>query len=627
MCGIAGFVTGDTGGAARVPVQSMIDALARRGPDAEGLATWPGVALGHRRLAILDLSPAGHQPMLSEDGKIGLVFNGCIYNFLELREELEKLGHRFHSQCDTEVLLHGYQEWGADELVPRLRGMYAFGVWDERQRKLVLVRDRLGVKPLVYTTRNGQIAFASTIAALQAAGLVEEIDPQAVLEFLEFGFVTDERSIYREVRKVPPATIVEWKDGRISQRCYWSLPEIAEGSSISFEEAVEETERLLIESVRLRLCSDVPIGALLSGGVDSALVCWALTRLNANVKAFTVGAPGDSSDESADASETARILGIPHETVTLETDETPPLDELTDAFSEPFACQSALGMLRVSRAVKHRATVLLTGDGGDDVFLGYTFFYNAWRAQELSRKVPAAAAGAWRLARPVFQAIPPLRRGKNFLDYAMGGLGALSRIRVGLPYFKENRVLGERVADGRLAQREVPESFESAHRLLADLFAYQRRTHFTSEFMPKVDGGTMHYQIEARAPFLDQKIWEFAAALPAEIRFHGGQLKAVLREIVRRRVGPEVALRGKRGFTIPVETWLAREWSAAFRALESGTVLEQEGWIRRGSLRPCIESSLRAGTVPVQLWYVLVLEHWLQKQRTAARTASPAGIC
>ena len=592
----------------------MIDALARRGPDAEGIAAWPGVALGHRRLAILDLSDAGRQPMLSEDGNIGLVFNGCIYNFLELRAELEKLGHRFHSRCDTEVLLRGYQQWGIDELAPRLRGMFAFAIWDERQRKLTLVRDRLGVKPLVYQAGNGRIVFASTVAALQAADVVHEIDPRAVLEFFEFGFVTDERSIYCNVNKVPPAGIVEWKEGELSQRSYWSLPQIDESSAITFDEAVEETERLLIESVRLRLCSDVPIGALLSGGVDSALVCWALTRLNANIKAFTVGAPDDPSDESAAARETAAILGIPHEMVTLDMEQTAPLEELIDAFSEPFAGQSALGMLRVSRAVKHMATVLLTGDGGDEVFLGYTFLYNAWRAQELARKMPAGAPAAWRAVRPLFQAVPLLRRGRNFADYAMGGLGAYNRVRDGLPYFKEHSILGDRLQDMRLAQREIPASFQSARRLLADVFAYQLKHHFTGEFMPKVDGGTMYYSIEARGPLLDQKLWEFAAALPPEIRFRGGRLKAVLREIVRRRLGPQVAFRQKRGFTIPVERWLAKQWSGSFDALKSGTLLEQEGWIRRGSIEPLLRTALLSEHVPIQLWYLLVLEHWLQRK-------------
>ncbi len=201
----------------------MTDAIRRRGPDSEGIAGWPGACLGHRRLAIIDLSDAGRQPMLSDDGSVGLVFNGCIYNFLELRKELEERGHKFRSHCDTEVLLRGYQEWGIDALAPKLRGMFAFGIWDDGAQTLSLVRDRLGVKPLLYSARDGQIAFGSTVGALRAGGFGGEIDPHAVLEYLEFGSVTDDRSIFQGVSKLPAATILVWKHGSLSGNAYWSL--------------------------------------------------------------------------------------------------------------------------------------------------------------------------------------------------------------------------------------------------------------------------------------------------------------------------------------------------------------------------------------------------------------------
>jgi asparagine synthase (glutamine-hydrolysing) len=601
----------------------MLTSLARRGPDSDGLANWPGATLGHRRLAILDLSPAGHQPMLSEDGQIGLVFNGCIYNFLELREDLEKRGHQFHSRCDTEVLLRGYREWGIDALVPRLRGMFAFGIWDHARGVLTLVRDRLGVKPLTYCARDGEIAFASTVAAVRAAGFGGEIDPLAVLEFLEYGYVTEDRSIYEGIAKLAPATILEWRGGQISQRQYWTLPETDESSHISFEEAVEETERLLVESVGLRLISDVPIGVLLSGGIDSTLVCWAMRELNANIKAFTVRAPDDPSDESADAARTARTLGIAHEIVDMPEAHVS-LDDLVDAYGEPFACSSALAMLWVSRAVKRRATVLLTGDGGDDVFLGYPFLRNAWLAQRLARRLPDAAPAVWRKVRGMFPESGPARRLRSYLDYATGGLGAHAGAHDGLPYYERRAILGERLAGESLAQRQIPASLESARRLLYDVFGYHRRMHFLSEFMPKVDGGTMYYAIEARAPFLDHKIWEFAAALPPEVRFHGRRLKAVLREIVRRRVGPEVAFRQKQGFTVPVESWLADRWSGLLDRLRERTVLEEDGWIRRGALEAPLRDAVGRQWVPVQLWRLLVLERWLEKESRGREYAGRA---
>ena len=618
MCGIAGWIAPDQPDSADQVVRTMVSSLALRGPDSEGIRSWPeaGAFLGHRRLAILDLSEAGSQPMLSKDGQIGVVFNGCIYNFLELRKQLEDLGQPFRSDCDTEVLVRGYQQWGIDALVSRLRGMFAFAVWDNRQRKLALVRDRLGVKPLFYTARDGRIGFASTVTALRAAGLVEEIDPRAVMEYLEFGYVTDERAIFLGAGKLPAGSILEWQDGRISQRSYWSLPETEESSRITFEEAVEETERLLLESVRLRLYADVPIGALLSGGIDSTLVCWAMAKLNANVRAYTVSTPGDPADEAPDAAETARLLGIPHEIVTLPREQPALLEELTEAYGEPFGCSSALAMLRVSRAVKERATVLLTGDGGDDVFLGYHFHRHLWMAQRLANQLPGAAVPVWRAVRPAFDRVPLLRRPKHFLDYATGGLGAVTRAHSGLPFYERRGLLGERLQAMTLAQRQIPCSLESSRRLLPEFLDYQQRMWFVGEFMTKVDGGTMRHALEARSPFLDQKLWEFAARLPTRLRLRRGTLKAILREIVRRRVGPQVASRKKRGFTIPVEQWLATRWTDALDGLSRGAALEREGWIRPGALDACVRQARAGQSVSTQLWRLLALENWLQRPAT-----------
>jgi len=597
----------------------MLPPLARRGPDAEGLHEWPGVGFGHRRLAILDLSPAGAQPMLSSDGAIGVVFNGCIYNFLEIRTELEQRGHRFKSQCDTEVLIAGYREWGIHELAPRMRGMFAIAIWDQPQRKLTLLRDRLGVKPMVYRLTRDGIAFASTLRALRAAGFAGDLDRQAALEFLDLGFVTEERSIYAGTRKLPPASILEWQDGQVKERQYWSLPEADEASPVRFEEAVEETERLLIDAVRMRLISDVPIGALLSGGIDSTLICWALSKLQTNLQAFTVGTPGDPDDESIHARQIAQHLGIPHQIVHLDTTQQPPLEELVEAYSEPFASTSALGMLRVSQAVKPKATVLLTGDGGDDVFLGYSFFHNAWKAQQLARKLPPGSAGAWSVARPILRQIPSLRRAVNFLDYTVGGIGAYARVRIGIPYFEERSMFGDLLNGGAVAHREVPASFGSARHLMADVFNFHRRMHFTSEFMTKVDGGTMYYSLEARSPFLDQALWEFAAKLPPAIHFHEQRLKAVLREIVRRQVGPEVAFRHKQGFTIPVERWLASKWSSRLKELkDSSSLLVREGWMQPKALSAAVDEALTQHEIPKQLWYSLVFEHWLRRERMLA---------
>jgi asparagine synthase (glutamine-hydrolysing) len=612
MCGIAGFIGSEDALAIERYTRIMVAALSRRGPDGEGLETWPGVALGHRRLAILDLSDAGRQPMISADGSIGLVFNGCIYNFQDLRTELEQRGCAFRSQCDTEVLLHGYREWGIDKLAKRIRGMYAFAIWDQSRRTLTLVRDRLGVKPLVYVERKRGIAFASTIDALRAAELTSEVSPKAVLEFLEYGFVTEDSAIFDNVRKLPPATILEWHNGVVSERTYWELPEPRSGG-ISFDEAVEETERLLVESVRLRLYSDVPIGALLSGGIDSALICWAMAKSNANVKAFTMAAPGDVDDETNAASATARIIGVPHEIVSLPHTAPLQMDEMVEAYSEPFASHSAQGMLVLSSTAKRSATVLLTGDGADDVFLGYPFMRNAWRAHRLAQHLPASAAWAWQAVRPAIPNAGVFRQFRNLMDYSTGGIGPYARVHNGLPWYQQRSLLGERLAGRQIQQRTMKASHTAARRLFPDLLDFHRRMHFTSEFMQKVDGATMYHAIEARSPFLDQRIWEFAASLPFDVRFHNGDLKAILREIVRRRVGSEVAARKKQGFTVPMERWLVERWSGTLKGLSAGTLLEREGWIEPGRLDQAVEGALNRSWAPVQLWYLLMLERWLQR--------------
>lgn len=618
MCGIAGFVANSTPRNAVAIVRAMNLSQARRGPDGEGLEVWDGAAVfGHRRLAIYDLSDAGRQPMLSEDGQIGVVFNGSVYNFLEIRAELEQRGCRFKSRCDTEILVHGYREWGMDELVRRLRGMFAIAIWDHPARKLTMVRDRLGVKPLVYSHRNGTLAFASTVTALAVAGCAGEVDPDAVLEFLEFAWVSEDRAIYRNVRKVLPGTIVEWQNGRIAERRYWKLP--LEGTrQLPFEDALAETEHLLLDSVRLRLEADVPVGALLSGGIDSTLVCWAMSQLGANIRSYTVGTPGDMADESQGARRTAEILGIPHEVIQISRDALPPLDTLINAYGEPFACSSALGMLQVSQAVREKATVLLTGDGGDDVYLGYDYHRKFLMAQRLANRLPEVAVRLWPTLRKPLCRFPALRRPINLMDFASGGLGAATNVHDGLPYYEKQGMLGERLVGRELGSRTIPRSFQSARRLLPDFLAYERATRFVSEYMTKVDGATMFHAIEARSPFLDQKIWESAASMPFDVHLRGGELKAVLRELVRRKVGPEVAARKKQGFTIPVERWLTTNWARQLESLASGgTALETDGWLTPGTLRSAVQNAVERKRAPTQIWSLIVLDHWLRKNNVA----------
>ena len=612
MCGIAGLVGDASREEGCALVGAMTRALSRRGPDGEGYEQWPGVTLGHRRLSIFDLSCAGRQPMLSPDGQLGVVFNGAIYNFLELRAELERGGAHFRSHTDTEIILHGYLQWGLDALLARMRGMFAIALWDNPRRKLSLIRDRLGIKPLLYSLDNGRLAFASTASALAKAIPQRGLDLVAVSEFLEFGFVTDERSILEGVKKVPPATIVEWNGSHLTSRPFWALPQVTPNGKITFEDAVAETEKLLCDAVRLRLEADVPVGALLSGGVDSSLVCWAAAHLGADLRTFTVGTPGHATDESADAAATARHLGLRHSIIELSADEPPDTADLISAYGEPFACASALGMLRVSKAVKQEVTVLLTGDGGDDVFLGYPYHRHFWAAQRLANQISPPLAKLWRGLRAAIPPVGLLRRGRHFLDYATGGLGAVIQVHDGLPLYRKSNLIGSRLDGISLPQRQTPWSGRSARNLLEDFLLYDWRTTFTGEYLTKVDGGTMYYALEARSPFLDQDLWNFAGSLPFGLRLQNGELKAILREITRRRINPAVASRAKQGFEIPVSRWLANQWGAQFVDLFQNPVLGRDGFVHANSVLKLWKSSAPTGHVPVQLWRLFVLENWMR---------------
>src|SRR6266550_2523591 len=512
MCGIAGVVGVENPVAALEAVQCMVLALARRGPDSEGIECWPGVALGHRRLAIFDLSDAGRQPMTSTDRSLGVVFNGAIYNFRALTTELTAAGAHFRSRTDTEVLLHGYRRWGIDGLVSRLRGMFAFALWDNATRELFLVRDRLGVKPLVYAARNGSIAFASTTRALRAGGWTGDIDEHALAEYLEFGFVTDRRTIYHGLAKVSAASIVRWHDGVLQTREYWTPPD-------------------------------------------------------------------DPADETADACLTAAELGIRHRVLPLRPTSEPAVNDLVSAYGEPFACSSALGMLQVSREVANAAKVLLTGDGGDDVFLGYPRHRHLWWAQTFAQLIPRPVGQWWQAARGLLGHAAPLR------------WSGVTREQRGLPW-----------------------SLDSGRRVLAQYLAYDRGTQFVAEYLTKVDGATMHYGLEARAPFFDQELWEFASALPYHVRLRYGRLKAVLRELARRRIGARIAAGRKRGFSVPVERWLARRWLPQVEATMRDSLLAAHGWIRSQGVVAELAASRRRGWASQQLWYLFVLETWMRAE-------------
>jgi asparagine synthase (glutamine-hydrolysing) len=611
MCGIAGVIGNCDRVFAKEAASQMAQSLVRRGPDGGGIEVWDKAVLSHRRLAIFDLSDAGRQPMVSSDGNTGVVFNGAIYNFLEVRKELESDGHTFISHTDTEVLLQGYRRWGIDKLVTKIRGMFAFGIWDNALQKLYLVRDRLGVKPLVFSVRGGVIAFASTVRALRQAGFVNELDERAIAEYLQFGFVPDDCSIYRDACKLPPASILEWDDGKIAIRRYWSSPTVSP-AALSFEESVEMAEEQLLRSVEMRLHADVPIGILLSGGIDSALICWAATKLGRRITAYTIGTPGDAWDETTAARSTAATLGLDHRVLDMGLNDQYDVNDLASAFAEPFACSSALGMLKVSKYVSASSKVLLTGDGGDDVFLGYHRHRHAVIADKFSRVIPSSVLNCWRRDGSRFPKIGPLRRVATFLDYVAESPAIHGRSITALEIF------GDRMRKAAVSgDTQVPSTTGT---LIGRFLDHEYRNRFVGEYLTKVDGSTMYYGLEARSPFLDQNLWEFASSLPHALRLHRCHLKAILREVARRRVSSHLAQGRKRGFGIPVHRWIVGPWRPLVEMALRDSILEKEGWIRRKASLELFQSALKRGEASLQLWYLLALELWMRLERSQADT-------
>ena len=638
MCGLLGFV-GASGSEAALAEQAakMSREIRHRGPDSDGL--WvdaaAGVALAHRRLAILDLTSGGHQPMLSASGRHVIAFNGEIYNFAEIRRTLEREGAapQWRGSSDTEVLLAAIEAWGIRRAIEAATGMFAFAVWDRKARGLTLAVDRFGEKPLYFGRLGGTFLFASELSALKRhADWRGEIDRDALAEFIRLGYVPAPFSIYRNVRKLGPGTLLELRygDAEAHIETYWSATETAEAARRDPflggpEDAVEEAGRRLTRAVEGQMVADVPLGAFLSGGLDSSLVVATMQSLTPRrVKTYTIGFEDASYDEAKHAAAIARHLKTEHtELYVNERDALDVVPKLASIYSEPFADASQIPTYLVSKLARESVSVALSGDGGDEVFSGYDRYRIAGASFERARRVPRPARHA---AARALEKVPA-----SVLETAGGG-------RFGERAAKLARVLKadsvedayqalishwprpEEVVIGALRD-DAPRGLEASsldglrRMMLADITGY-----LPGDILAKVDRAAMAVSLETRMPFLDHRLVEFSFHLPTEILRRGGQSKWITRELLARHLPRPLFERPKQGFSVPLAQWLRgplRAWAEALIAPER---LKREGFLDPAPIRAAWSRHLAGRTNAAgALWPLLIFQSWLAHEEAAGR--------
>lgn len=551
MCGIAGFV----GEGERNKLEAALHAIKHRGPDDSGILLRDGIGFAHARLAIIDTSEKGHQPMLLPDASVAITFNGEIYNFKELRAELKKAGVTFASDSDTEVLLQLYVRDG-DDFLKNVRGMFALALYDFKNKKLILARDRMGEKPLYWTTTGETLWFGSEMKALFAVGIEKKIDMIALNQYLQFDYVPTPRTMIDGVHKVEPGTMLMWEGNEMRKKKFWDPPRAAD--TISERDALQKLDTLLADSVQKELVSDVPLGVFLSGGLDSSTIAYYAKAAGKNINTFSIGFDDVSFDESTYARRAAEHIGTAHHALMMREDDALDLvQEIPEVFSEPVADASVIPTLFLSRFARQSVTVALGGDGGDELFAGYPTF-QADSLFALYRHVPRPVRHFF--ARAV-QSLPASHA--NFaLSYNLqkftasdsddpihrhlGWLGTFSEkertrlVKMAGPVFEE-------------AEKYAREFHGDAHNRL--LYLYMR-TYLMDQVLVKVDRASMHYALETRAPFLDHTVVDFMLSLPCNLKYRRGTTKYLLKQLMKDKLPRDIVFRKKKGFGIPLARWL-----------------------------------------------------------------------
>jgi asparagine synthase (glutamine-hydrolysing) len=587
----------------------MSRTLAHRGPDSDGSFVDGGVGLAARRLAIIDLA-GGDQPLANEDGTCTVVQNGEIYNYAELTFELERLGHRFRTRSDTETIVHAYEQWGLD-FAERLRGMFAIAIWDSRQRTLVLARDRFGIKPLYYRITGDELAFASELDALPQGTL----DPDAIEAFLAFNSIPAPLSIFREIRKLPPGHVLEWKNGRPELQRFARPGPLPPRTRADEAELLEECRARLRDSVRAHLVADVPVGVLLSGGVDSGtLAALAAQESGEPVRTFSIGFDESSFDELAGARAVAERYGTIHRELVLRPDAALLLPALAEAFDEPFADSSSLPTYLVSKLAAEDVKVALSGEGGDELFGGYYTYV----ADVLAERVGGLAAAA----RPLVELLPTSTH-KASLDYKAKRFARAAHLPPLERHHGWKEIFGpdERAAlTGRrhgwdpvtILRTRFAET-EGAE-LVTRLQDVDLGTYLVDDLLVKTDRASMAWSLEARVPFLDPVVANFAFSLPREQRVRGLQKKRLLRRAVEPLLPRSVVQGRKRGFSIPAAAWLRGELEPFARETLSAQVLQRQGLLEPTAVQRVLDDHV-AGRADLsrQLWGLLALTLWYER--------------
>jgi asparagine synthase (glutamine-hydrolysing) len=618
MCGIAGIVSATVGDHIDAEsVHRMCQAIVHRGPDDEGLFIKNGTGLGMRRLSIIDLS-GGHQPVFSEDRSVWIVFNGEIYNFPELREDLQKRGHNFYTHTDTEVIVHLYEEMGAD-CVKQLRGMFAFALYDERRRKLLMARDRLGKKPLHYALQGARLLFGSEIKSiLTVAPDIATVDNEALLQYMYFGYIPDPRTAFSTIQKLPPGHLLEFVDGKIEVRQYWDLPQYGTHPPRSEEECLEEMEHRLAEAVRIRLISDVPLGALLSGGTDSSTVVALMARASSKpVKTFAIGFRDQDFNEAPHARMVAERFGTDHHELIVEPDVLQTVQMLTSSLEEPFGDSSMLPTYYVSCMARKHVTVALSGDGGDEIFAGYSR-YGIHLRRKVFERIPNWARRFYRES--VYPRLPgELRKTKFSYNVSLpwreryvDGISFVPSFEREVPLLSDEfrAVLHESGNPQDVMYRYFDQA--PAKDPVSKMLYVDTKTYMVADILTKVDRMSMATSLEVRVPILDHVFVEWATGLPAEWKIREGKQKYILRKLAERVGVPrEVLYRRKQGFTVPLVHWMKRELKELIMTVLLDPRTLQRGYFESRGVRQLLEEHFRGRrNHSARIWRLLIFELW-----------------